>query len=158
MKLPKLKFRIGSLLVAIAFAALTISWWTDRNRRQPGIYLHVMTHADPNAPSPPKLLCSTAVVPHHEFRVELPSCRSVSGVINSHPAGGCRAKLSGQFRSGFLYDGPIELEELTDTQLTSFSGAVEIPVIVFTRSPHVQEFLDKQHQRDKDGLPTDAHK
>ena len=148
MKIPKFKFRIGSLLVLVAFVGLSLGWWADRVRRQPGMYLHLMTHANPNEPSPPKILCSMHVVPNQEFRIALQNHWGVSGMIKSQPTGGYHTNLSGQFRSGFAYDGTIELDKLTDAQLTGYSGVVQIPVFVFTRSPNFQEFLDKQDQRD----------
>ncbi len=139
------KFRLVTLLLVIALFAMALGWWQDWHRRQSPIYLHILiakTYVGEET-TPPKCVATILVPSHGQFDAQFPDYRSLSGSVTASPTGAYQLDMNANFRSGFSYSGPIELDTITAPTMVVFSGVVYPYSFAMSRNKNGQSLLDK---------------
>ncbi len=143
-----MRFRISTMLLTMAMIAMAIGWWTDWRQHGNAHYLHLIRagRMNGNRLIPPEIVLSVPVILNRDFQVELPRGQSISGRIDASAFGSNRAKLNGDIGGYLEYEGPLELESLTQTPQYIDTKTY---VVALSRSPSAKALLAKQELADR---------
>ena len=149
IKFPR--FRITTLLLLIALFAMGLGWWQDWHRRQRDLYLHVLRPSIyKNADRlPPESVSVTRIVAFQEFHAEQTINRRVKGILTVSPVGKYHLKVDGNFKSSFNYDGPLELEKLTQPTGFGFASLLDLYVFAVSDSQDPTALIKQQAESEQ---------